>query len=328
MMRRLLETIHPYLESNGVAGLVEYLDGSKHRMFTKLLLAIDKRFFGVVQFARDWVSIESLLEQELLPHVGRAFDEYLGMDLYVNRLPDEFAKENQPAILMGLNHEAIVEPIFLVSLLERSDIRFLGMMLFQKLGPNVKELIFPVLPSRIATDYHGSLRTKIATSIKPIYQFYRLDERSAAEIKENNQLSIDQAVKHITAGGILELYPTGGRSIDKEWYPGIGRILSLLPSDILASIPIFPVITTGLKRSFVYRTMRKAAFRKRRRHSVYLTILDTIYVPSNLAGADPHKILAYLKEETQTRLDGFLTPPLLARMKKFPFENRTALHQA
>jgi len=320
-MHRMLRAIHPHLNRKGVAGLVEFLDSTDFGFFTKFMLAFDRRFIGVTQLARDWVGIESRLAEVSVPFVARDFSDYLGMDLFINRLPPAFSQEHQPAILMGINHESIIEPVFLVSVLDRPDVRFLGMKVFQYLGPYVKELILPVLPSRIATDYQGDLRTRMGTALKPIYQVYKLDKRSSKEIKELNQQSISQAIEHIRSGGILELYPTGGRSIEKGWYPGIGRILSELPADVLSSTAIFPVKTVGLTRNFVYRSMRRAAFGRQQRHAVYMNIFDTIYIPADLAGADPGLILHYLQTETAKRLKASDNVLNKAGMKKFPFDD-------
>ncbi len=294
--------LHPYLQRDGVAGLVKYLDSPGRSRATRLLLTIDEKFIGAVQFARDFAAFESRIKNEPLPHVAREVYDYLGMDLRLDNLPDVFSQENQPAILMGINHEAIIEPIFLVSLLDRLDIRFLGMKVFQYLGPYIADYIFPVLPKKIATDYRGSSKATISNRLDPVYQLYKMENRTLEEISHLNQQAIENSTEHVANGGALMMYPCGGRPIDSAWYSGLGKILSGLDPKNLASTPIFPIRMTGLSRRFVYRKINRAAFKRQRRDSVYLNILAPIYVPSELSGSRAEILLDYVAGETESRL--------------------------
>lgn len=323
-MRQFLKKLHPHLTQDGIAGFVAYFDQPDHQFLTRVLMAIDRKFIGVLQFARDWAGFEALIDHTILPHVARVIFNYLGTTLYINRLPAEFSTPGKPAILMGINHEAIIEPILLVSLLDRADIRFLGMKVFQYLGPRVAAHILPVLPGKIATDYQGSTRASISNKLDPIYQLYRMENLSTIDIKALNEQSIDMATQHLASGGILMLYPCGGHSIEKEWFSGLGRILEKLPADILTSTPIFPVMTSGLTRKSVYLSVHHAAFRQKQPHSVRQNILDTIYIPSHLIHSKGREILSFIQYETMQRLAMITEQPSLVEMKRFPIDRTLA----
>ena len=51
-----------------------------------------------------------------------------------------------------------------------------------------------------------------------------------------------------------------------------------------------------------------------------MNIFDTIYIPADLAGADPGLILQYLQTETAKRLKASDNVLNKAGMKKFPFD--------
>ncbi len=323
-MRQFLKKLHPHLTRDGIAGFVTYFDQLDHQFLTRVLMAIDRKFIGALQFARDWAGFEALIDHTILPHVARIVYDYLGTTLYINRLPAEFSTPGKPAILMGINHEAIIEPILLVSLLDRADIRFLGMKVFQYLGPRVAARILPVLPGKIAMDYQGSSRASISNKLDPVYQLYRMENLSAVEVKILNQQSIDMATQHVASGGILMLYPCGGHSIEKEWYSGLGRILKGLPADILTSTPIFPVMTTGLTRKSVYRSIHNAAFRHKQPHSVQQNILDTIFIPSYLVHGEAREIVSFIQDETMRRVARITEQPSLVQMRRFPLDRTLA----
>lgn len=313
--------LHPYLQRDGVAGLVKYLDSPSRSLATRLLLAIDDKFVGAVQFARDFAAFESRIKNEPLPHVAREVYDYLGMDLKLDNLPDVFSQENQSVILMGINHEAIIEPIFLVSLLDRLDIRFLGMKVFQYLGPSVADYIFPVLPKKIATDYRGSSRVTINNRLDPVYQLYTMENRTLKEISQLNQQSIENSTEHVANGGALMMYPCGGRPIDSAWYSGLGKILSGLDPEKLATTPVYPIRMTGLSRRFVYRKINRAAFGRQRKDSVYMNILAPIFVPSELSGSRAEIVLDYVAGETESRLRSSTISASPDQMFCFPLKN-------
>ena len=322
-MKQFLEDIHPHLSQNGVLGFVNYFDRPDIHWYTRLLLAIDKRFIGLLQFAQDWVNFEAMVEHNSVPEVARNVYDYLALDLRCSELPREFSQTSQPAILLGLNHEAVVEPIIVLSLLDRNDLKFPGMKLFQYLGPNVSELILPLLPGKVATDYSGSLKPTLANKLDPIYRLYCIENKSAEEIFRQNQNSLQQAADHVSAGGAVLIFPNGGRSIDSSWYPGIAQIISRLSPDVIASTPIFPISLTGLARKQVYWKIHQAAFRQQSESSLSVNVYDPIYLPSWATALPPDELLNYLRKETDARVEsssdlGLTFPPERIRSSPLP----------
>jgi len=301
-MNHPIERLQPKLSQHGIEGLIDTIDGSNHRLLTRLILAADKRFVGLAQFARDWVNIEKQLDSRSVPEMAREYSDYLALELQINQVPAQFSLPGRPAILLGLNHEAYIEPVVLVSLLHRNDMRILGMKIFQYLGPRIAEYILPVLPKKVAVDYHGNKKPTLFNLLEPIYRLYLLENRTVAEIGHLNQLSIQHAADHLSAGGVLITFPGGGQHLHRPWYRGTGEILSLLPPEVLSSTPIYPISTTGLSKKLFLQKARQAAFVKQRPASVQINVYDPIYIPTEIVDYSPEQLVDYLKAKSMARL--------------------------
>ncbi len=300
-MKQLVKPLRPQLCRHGVGGVVKVIDCQDHHPLTRLLLAADRRYVGLAQFARDWVFLEKQLESRSVPEMAREFFEYLALDLNTNQFPVELSEPDRPLILLGLNHESIIEPIVLVSLLNRNDLKFLGMKVFQYLGPRIAAYILPVLPRKVAVDYCGEKKPAFSDRLDLIYQLYVLENRTVDEIKELNRWSICQAAEHLCGGGALIIFPNGGRPIDRPWYRGIGEILDLLPPEVLSSMPIFPISIVGPSRKQLFQKVRQAVFSRRCSTSIQVNLFDPIYIAPEAASFSPEQILDLLKAKTEAR---------------------------
>jgi hypothetical protein len=298
-MKQLFKKLQPYLYQDGMAGLVYYFELPNHQLLTRILLFIDKKFIGALQFARDWVHFESQVENISLPDVARSIYDYLGLEIHRGDLPAEFSQSGQPALLLGLNHEAVIEPIILISLLNRDDVKLPGMKVFQYLGPNISEYILPLLPKKVANDYCGNTKPTTSNKLDPFYQLYCLEDKSTEEIFRLNQSSVHQAAGHIVDGGALIIFPNGGRPINSPWYQGVGQILTLLPQETIPSLPIFPISLGGVTRKMIYRKIHKAAFNRQEDTPVFLKVYEPIFLPKWTASASPERLLDHLKQETE-----------------------------
>jgi hypothetical protein len=307
-LKKLLRKLHTHLNQNGMVGFINYFEQSNHQLLTRILLIIDKEFIGALQFAKDWVHFESQIEKKSVPVVAKSIFDYLGLEIPQDELPDEFSQPGQPAILLGLNHEAVVEPIILISLLNRDDIKFPGMKVFQYLGPNISEYILPLLPKKVAIDYSGNTKPSISNKLDPFYQLYCLEDKSIEEIGRLNQSSLHQAAGHLAEGGALIIFPNGGRSINCPWYQGIGQIISRLPPEVITSVPIFPISLSGLTRKMIYRKIHKAAFNQQKVTPICLKIYEPIYMPRWAVSASPKRLLDYLRKEAEMRLHTVSNP--------------------
>jgi hypothetical protein len=301
-MRFLAKRVHPYLTQDGIEGLTNLCDSPDQNIFMKLLLAIDKRFYGYAQFARDWVTFENRLNHESICHVCHDFFGYLGLEIQSNRIPEALKQPGKSMILLGINHEAIIEPLILASLLGRNDIKFVGMKVFQYLGPNVAKYILPVLPKKVAHDNGNDRKSSFSIKFDIILDLYRLESLSLAEIEQLNSSSIQQAADHLAEGGVLIIFPNGGRDVSCSWYQGIGQILSLLPPDRVANTPIFPIGTNGLSRKSLSQKAKQAAFSRSSASVVNAHIYDPIYLPSWCSDSTPTELVEYLRKQTNGQL--------------------------
>jgi 1-acyl-sn-glycerol-3-phosphate acyltransferase len=297
-MRKWMEKIRPSLSRSGVAGLIEYLDSPERGRLARFLLALDRRFVGVVQYGRDTVLLEQQMDAKGVPAMARAFLDNLSMDVQVNAIPDVFARPGQPTILLGLNHEAIIEPIVLSSFLMRSDLKLTSIKVFDYLGPQMAHALLPVMPRKVAVDYSGGKLVTRINRLDPIYQLYALEKLTEAEIAQLNQQSLERGAEHLAAGGALIIFPTGGQSVEKPWHRGTGELLSLLAPEVLSTTLIFPISIMDLTRKLYLWQAHRSAFDKQRPATIRADIGDPILIPDWAADFTPQQILDYLQKRT------------------------------
>jgi hypothetical protein len=130
---------------------------------------------------------------------------------------------------------------------------------------------------------------------------YVLENRTVDEIKELNRQSINQAAEQLCGGGALIIFPNGGRPIHHPWYRGIGEILSLLPPEVLSSMPIFPISIVGPSRKQLFQKVRQAVFSQRCSTSIQVNLFDPIYFAPDAASFSQEQILGLLKAKTEAR---------------------------
>ena len=301
-MRYFAERLHPYLSQQGIQGLTDYCHKTNHNLLFKLLLSIDERCFGYAKFASDWVAFESRLQDETIAQVCSDFFTYMGLKVLTNRVPEAFRKPTNPAILLGINHDAVIEPLIIASLLKRQDIRFVGMKVFQYLGKHISDLIFPVLPKKVAINYQGHNGRTLKSRLDIVLELYRMESLTLAEIERLNCTSLKGAAEHIENGGLLIIFPNGGRSIEHAWYPGVGKMTKHLPETLTAKVPIFPIRTSGICRKQLKKCVRLAAQGNPQHTSVRTRIFDPIHLPPETASMSPDEIVNYLRARTESRI--------------------------
>ena len=300
-MKQHLASLRSRIRQSGLQGLIDLIDEPDHGLLTRFLLAVDKKFIGFAQFARYFASLENQVDERTFSDLAEELLDYLALELNYNHTFEELSTPGQPAIIMGLNHESIVEPVFLASLLDRNDIAFFGMAVTQFIGPQVAKFILPVMPRRSAVDYQPDKKRSLSDRLNWVYWVYGLDKRTLEEVEQLNKQSIEGAAAHIDRGGILMIFPGGGVDIRRPWYRGLGEILSLVSPEILHATAVVPVSTTGLSRKTLYKKVHQSSFDRRQPYTVQGTVFDPIYIPPSKAGLTPEQLLDYLKEETLSR---------------------------
>ena len=230
------------------------------------------------------------------------FFAYLGLSVHSNKVPAVFGKPGEPAILLGINHEAIVEPLIIASLLNRPDVRFVGMKVFQYLGKNISDLIYPVLPKKVAIDYQGGCMQTLKSRLDIVLEMYRMESLTIAQIERLNDTSLKSAAVHVEYGGLLIIFPNGGRSIDRSWYPGVGKLIKRLQQPLTTTIPIYPIRTSGICRNQLGQCVRNAAAGNPKQTLAKAMILDPIHLPPGISIESPQEITDYLRSKTVTRI--------------------------
>ena len=300
-MRPIVKRLYPAFSENGVQGLLDYVEGSKLRLLTRLMLEVDARVIGIAQLARDLAAFEQQLNGKNVPEVAEDILDYLAIDLEANEKPAAFLQPECPVILMGINHESIIEPVILTALLERGDLILVGMKVFQYLGKRIAHYVLPVLPRRVAVDYPGEVQRSLSFQLNFTYQLYLMENKTTAEIEAMNKESLCKAAEQLCGGKALTLFPKGGHHGSHRWYQGIGELLSHIAPDLRSTIPIVPIATAGLTRNQVYWQAREAARGKARRQLMSVTQFDPIYLPGETADYDAAQLVTLLQRETEAR---------------------------
>jgi hypothetical protein len=323
LMKRLIKNIHPSLQENGVAGLVEYVESPRRGFFTKLLVVIDRYFPGVLPAGRAWVNFESQVGERGPGVMTREFIEYLGLDMQINNLIDALVEPGRPTILMGLNHEAVIEPVIFVALCQRPDFRLIGIKTFQYLGTTVASRVYPVLPRKFGIDYQGNTKANLTNRWDPIYQLYALEGLTVAEIEALNEEALNHAAEYVSNGGALIIFPTGGKSIENGWYAGLGEILGRMSPDTQPMTQIFPITITGLTRGKLFKKSRQALKGKQQPSPFQVQIDEPIRLPTDSAQLSSNELLNHVRSTVLDRLQESREPESFSSYADQIGRNRT-----
>lgn len=184
------------------------------------------------EFLRD---IESLSEEiGFIPAVQKTLEQ----DNITVEVNGDFDRldEHEAGILFAGDHRNQWEFVALMDMLakmNRDDMLNVAKFYVQRqvhlaLGEAASRLVVPVYPRLLARDRGEFFNSETLNRI-----LYRKFLLTLIESEEANSRAIDASVDKLTAGGIVNIFPTGSvtDSMTSPWREGIGRIITHLDSD-------------------------------------------------------------------------------------------------
>ena len=117
----------------------------------------------------------------------------------------------KPVLVLGLNHEAIIEPFVLRKLIKRNDVGIVGIKSYGWLAKRIGWKFLPVMPKKYAIDLPK--KQVLKNVLNPIKLAYLLEMMTTSQIEELNNKSIAGAVKIIKGGGMVIIFVRGGNGL-------------------------------------------------------------------------------------------------------------------
>jgi len=233
------------------------IDKAPMNILIRIILFLDRKFFGVSQIIKKLIDFE-----ENIPTMGiqKATDNLLS-NIFIkpiiksNFYPEEF-KEG-PVLFIGMNHNLIIEPAVISSIIPRDDIYLIGNKAFEVLGGNVSKYVLPVIQKKYAVDYREANNKKrsgfITNFITSLYSSKKLTLKETAEINKN---TFQEAVKRLNQNSAVIIFPTGRNNIDSPWRKGVGEIISRIPEERRGNVKLIPIFITGISLKDVLRGIK------------------------------------------------------------------------
>ena len=245
------------LEKKLVVFYKNLTDKALKNILIRIILFLDRKFFGASQV------IEKLIDfEENIPTMGiqKAADNLLSHFfikpiIKSNFYPNEF-KEG-PVMFIGMNHNLVIEPAVISSIIPRDDIYLIGNKTFEVLGGNVSRHVLPVIQKKYAVDYketNNKKRYRLLTNpITTLYSSKKLTLKETAEINAN---TFHEAVEKLNENSAIIIFPTGRNNIDSPWRKGVGEIISRIPKEIRGNVKLIPIFITGISLKDVLKGIK------------------------------------------------------------------------
>lgn len=151
----------------------------------------------------------------------------LGVEVKDNSCQKWKISNSEPVILVGLNHETIVEPFAITSLIGREKMKFIAN--YGLTNWVDRKILIPVIARRYAIDRPMTLKRigeRWADIFRPLNRKIREKKFTLAVIEKNNTEAFKEAENELNKNGMVMIYPTGGGDRNKPWARGIGELIS------------------------------------------------------------------------------------------------------
>lgn len=285
----LAKKVYPAVKEQGAFGVNLYLNKlAREKAFFRLLFALDRRFLGLTSFIAYCATKDGEIAKKGLAQVSREMLDYFNLEVKAV-LPSEtiFRKGT---LLVGLNHEAFFEPIILAAILKNNHLRFIGARAFAYYGKNLNKSILTVMPRLYASDRAKRFYKPLRKSLHIFLDFYLLEKHSQADIGRINAQALKNAVDFLAKGQTVAIFPGGGSDVSSPWYPGIGRLLTLLVEKQTTEIDLVPMYFHNFSFSHLLRAIRARMLNRPWRLSGEVIFGDAVPLKTVLAKLTSAKI--------------------------------------
>lgn len=257
MINIILKGFCQTLHDQKMTGLIEKIERKREKSLkVKFFHFLDQKCIGVLNLMKYFSDLEKDLPNEGLHSVANNFLNRIRIKYLLEKDCPKFTSENdRPVLFVGINHEAIVEPLIMAAILKRQDWRLVGFKALQVMGDHLAKFVIPVLMRRHAVDYKNNLEKSIQNLFNPVSRLYQAEKLTIKEIKKLNQDSITTASQSLVNGKAVVIFPGGAGKVNFGWKSGIGEIIKQIPPSCSEKITILPVYFTGISRINFFRNM-------------------------------------------------------------------------
>lgn len=250
------------LQEGGVQQISNSFESFKSgNIAQRLIYRLDRKVVGFGNVFSRLVELDHNIGKEGFSRACALFLKYFGVDYRLNCGEDIRRRvTKEPTLIIGLNHNAFIEPLVTGSVIGRDDSFAIANITYTKAGPNISKHLIGVMQSKFATDYPGRRRTRLGDPIAPIYGHQKY---TTSEIQNINKKAFRRVGHLLKNRHLVLVYPGGGTPANgSRWRRGIGEIIKNMKEIGLDDIEIVPAVVTGFTRKDVFNAVRTAPHSK------------------------------------------------------------------
>lgn len=274
MINIVLKGFCQTLRDQKMAGLIEKIERKREKnLKVKFFHYLDQKCIGVLNSMKYFSALEKNLPNEGLQSIAQSYLNRIRIRYLLEKdLPQFTFENNRPVLFVGMNHEAIIEPLIMAAILKRQDWQLVGFKAFQVMGDHLAKFILPVLTKRHAVDYKNNLKKSIQDFFNPLSRLYQAEKLTIQEIEKMNKNSIAAASQNLVKGKAVIVFPGGAGKTNFSWKGGIGEIISQIPPSHAEKINVLPVHFTGISKINFFKNMCLSFVKKMPERTVKVTV--------------------------------------------------------
>lgn len=239
-------------------GLKSKIAEKKQKWWWRWPLQAGNKILGWENMMNFWIKIDSKAEEEDWGTASKELISKLGIELDTGEDLERIRKNKKATLVLGVNHEAILEPFIIASLLGDRRVSLISLKVLQVLGRAYSKYIMPVMPRRYAKD-EKRFKRWIVNKVHPRARLYGIEELKVVEIDEMNEKVFNRAAKRLMEGMDVVLFATGGKVAQAAWGRGLGEIVNRVSKEKRSDVQIAFFHFDGLRQMEVVKRFWMAA---------------------------------------------------------------------
>lgn len=242
----------------GRAGRLQaaYADARWQTPIIRPLLALADRLYPMTEAIHFAGEMDRRIQADGVSAACSAGITRLGLDCeFIMSDATRQVLESSPAIVYG-NHPTMLTPFLVGSAIQRPDVRFFMLNYVGHLIPALRQYMLPLevsSPRSLREWRRGGNRRVVAHWLTQILE----KGRTPVDAKPSNRRMLGHGARHVSDGGCVVIFPSGGGRKDRAWYPGIGHVARQLADDRAApDVFLVPMREEESSNDHVYRALR------------------------------------------------------------------------
>lgn len=212
------------MDREGIRGLQEKLTQKKKNGVWRFFINTSNKLMGWENALNLWVEIDNISQDSGWGEASKFMLSKMKIEIDAGGDVGKIKRNKKATLVVGINHEAILEPFILAALLGKRRSALVSLKVLQLLGKGYKKYILPVMPRRYAVDEKRFAKW-IVNKVHPRGRFYGIEQLRAVEIDEMNEKVFEQSVKKLEDGEDVILFAPGGKVVQSSWGRSSGEII-------------------------------------------------------------------------------------------------------